>query len=99
MEFLAKSTDIAVLKSGLEAKGYRVTERGKMLAFRDDQYRDGTYNAATGELKIDEEMDGNSIKQAYSEEIVMSQARAFDWQVEWTTNAQGEREALVQRRG
>jgi hypothetical protein len=43
--------------------------------------------------------DVNAIKCAYAEQVVQSQAIKHGWRVSWRTNAQGHRQAMVQRRG
>lgn len=98
VEFLATSTDLDLLKAGLEALGHSVAKYENTLTF--SKYgRRGSFNKVTGELVLDRAWDGEKIKRAYSEQVVNSTARKNGWQVEWKTNAAGNREAKVLRRG
>jgi hypothetical protein len=98
VEFLATSTDIALLTKALGSLGYSVTLQDQMLAFR-TQSGLGSFSRETGKLILPESCDGNAIKRAYSVEVVQSQAHKHGWKIAWSTNAQGQRQATVQRRG
>ena len=58
----------------------------------------GTYDAATGQLTLPESWDSNEFKRAYSEQVVTSQAEENGWEVSWSTNEAGNREAEVTKR-
>ena len=99
VEFLATSTDTGLLATALERLGYAVARVPEgMLVFRKDG-QSGSYAPRTGRLELAQGWDVNEIKRAYSEQTVESQARKFGWQLEWSTNAAGHRQAVVQRRG
>ena len=99
VEFLATSTDTGLLTTALERLGYAVARVPEgMLVFRKDG-ASGSYDPRTGRLELAQGWDVNEIKRAYSEQTVESQARKFGWQLEWSTNAAGHRQAVVQRRG
>ena len=97
-EFLATSTDVALLKAALEAMGYTVSEYRSELSFYKNGRR-GSYQPLTGKLTMPEEWDGNDIKRGYAEQVVSSQLKRQGWKFEWTTNAQGIRECTPQKRG
>jgi hypothetical protein len=103
VELLAKSTDTALLAEGLRKLGFEVSELNGRLVLRkpdpNGYYRSGSYNRAAGRLELDTAWDVNEIKRAYSERVVESQARKFGWQLEWSSNAAGHRQAAVFRRG
>ncbi len=99
VEFLATSTDIALLAKALGALGYcRVTLQDQVLAFQ-TQNGIGSFSRETGKLILPASCDVNAIKRAYSVEVVQSQASKHGWKIAWSTNAQGHRHASVQRRG
>ena len=99
VEFLATSTDTGLLTTALERLGYAVARVPEgILLFRKDGVS-GSYDARTGCLELPQDCDVNELKRAYSEQTVESQARKFGWQLEWSTNATGRRQAVVQRRG
>jgi hypothetical protein len=99
VEFLAKTTDRDLLTAALEKLGYEVTRASAaVLIFRKDG-ASGSYDAQSGRLGLAEGWDVNEIKRAYSEQVVESQARRFGWQLEWSINSAGRRQAVVQRRG
>lgn len=98
VEWLATSTDTDLLMKGLTALGYDVEKRGNVIYF--SKYgRTGTFDKATGKLTLDSSWDGAEIKRAYSEQIVESQASKHGWKISWSTNADGDREAIVMKRG
>ncbi len=99
VEFLATSTDIPLLRDALQSLGYTVTGfRNQVLGFRTGN-EIASFNKATGQLTLPVSCDVNAIKLAYSAQIVQSQAAKHGWKIAWSTNAQGRREAMVQRRG
>ena len=99
IEFLAKSTDIGLLRKCLEAMGLKdIAQVGELLIFRTLDGV-GNYNKATGKLILPQSFDVNAIKRAYSEQVVQSQAIKHGWRISWRTNEQGHRQAMVQRRG
>ncbi len=99
VEFLAKSTDLGLLTKALRSLGFAdIAQVGEMLLFRSPQGT-GNYNQASGQLILPQSLEGNAIKRAYSEQVVDSQAAAHGWRIEWRTNEQGNRQAMVQRRG
>lgn len=100
VEFLAKSTDVQLLIKGLQSLGLSHVEQvGELVVFRTQQGI-GSYHRATGKLILPESFDGNAIRRAYSEQVVQTQAARHGWRVSsWTTNTQGHRQVIVQRRG
>jgi hypothetical protein len=96
VELLANTTDKSLLARGLRAKGYTVHETTNGLSVQ--RYgRAGSYDARTGKLTIPEQWDSQEFKRAYSREIVTQQAEQGGWSVEWSTNEQGQDEAIVQK--
>ena len=99
VEFLATSTDADLLATALERVGYTVAHVPEgMLLFRKDG-ASGSYDPRTGRLELPQGWDVNEIRRIYAEQTVEGQARKFGWQLEWSTNAAGHRQAVVQRRG
>jgi hypothetical protein len=99
VEFLATSTDTGLLATALERLGYTAAFVPEgMLVFRKDG-ASGSYDSRSGRLELAQGWDVNEIKRAYSEQTVESQARKYGWQLEWSTNAAGRRQAVVERRG
>lgn len=99
VEFLAKSTDVALLIKGLQSLGIsHVEQSGELVVFRTIDGV-GSYSKATGKLNLPQSCDVNAIKRAYSEQVVQSQASKHGWRISWRTNAEGHRQAMVQRRG
>lgn len=97
VEFLAKSTDIKLLVAALRAQGYQVSEFNSMVTFY--RYgRRGQYNGATGELTLPESVDGNEIKRGYAEQVAEHVANENGWELQWTVNEDGDREATVEKR-
>ena len=103
IEFLPNSTDTRLLTLALERLGFEVAMLSDRLVLRKQDangyYRSGSYDPETGRLELYSGWDINEIKRAYSEQTVESQARKFGWQLQWKTNAAGNREAMVARRG
>ena len=103
VEFLSKSTDLTLLTEALRKLGFEVSELNDRLVLRkldaNGYFRSGSYDRTTGRIELDSSWDVNEIKRAYSERVVESQARKFGWQLEWSTNAAGHRQATVLRRG
>jgi len=101
--FLANSKELTLVAEELRKLGFEVSELDERLALRQQDsngyYRAGSYDRASGQLELDSAWDVNEIKRAYSERVVESQARKFGWQLEWSTNATGHRQATVLRRG
>lgn len=95
--FLEKSTDAKILKQALESLGFRVWESENTLTFT-KAGRTGTYYKYSGEMQLPTTVDVDSIKRAYSKEVVNEQAREFGWEVEWRVNEEGNEEASVTRR-
>lgn len=99
VEFLAGSTDVALLTEALRSLGYSsVTLRGEVLTFQ-GQRGLGSFSKGTGKLTLPESWDVNEIKRAYSVAVVQSQAHKHGWKIAWSTNAQGHPQASVHRRG
>ena len=98
VEFLATSTDLSMLAEAFRSLEYRyVNVQGSLVTFRTLQGA-GSFEKSTGRLTLPESCDVDTIKRAYSEQVVQSQARKHGWKIAWTTNPQGRREAVVQRR-
>jgi hypothetical protein len=99
IEFLATSTDLGLLTEALRSLGYsNVTLQDQVLAFR-TQSGPGSFSKETGKLILPQSCDVDAIKRAYSVEVVRSQAHKHGWKIAWSKNAQGRRQATVQRRG
>lgn len=99
VEFLAASTDTGLLTEALRSLGFtNITLQDDMLSFR-TQNGLGNFHKATGRLTLPESWDINAIKRAYSAQVVQSQATKHGWKIAWSTNTQGHRQAIVQRRG
>jgi hypothetical protein len=103
VEFLAKNTDTGLLTQALERLGFEVSKQDDRLVLggRDTYgyYGSGSYDSKTGRLELSNGWDINEIKRGYSEQIIENQARKFGWQLQWSTNKVGHREATVLRRG
>ena len=103
VEFLAKSTDLTLLAEALRKLGFEVSELNDRLVLSkldaNGYFRSGSYDRTTGRIELDSSWDVNEIKRAYSQRVVESQARKFGWQLEWSTNGAGHRQATVLRRG
>lgn len=99
VEFLASSTDTELLAAALQRIGYGVHRLSESELFLAKGGTSGRYDARTGRLELAPGWDVNEIKRGYSEEVVNSQARKFGWQIQWATNAAGNRQAVIQRRG
>jgi hypothetical protein len=100
VEFLATSTDLHLLAEGLKALGFQVREGETGLNFA--KYgTSGSFDKATGKLISSgfNELDTAAVKREYSTQVVTSQAKRHGWKIEWSTNAAGNREATVQKRG
>lgn len=97
VEFLEKSTDMKLLKKALEAIGYRVQATESTLTFIKNGLT-GTYFKQTGEMRMPLSWKIETIKRAYSEQVVEDTAEQMGWQLDWETNLEGNREATVQRR-
>jgi hypothetical protein len=97
VEFLATSTDTGLLHAALTELGYTVTQLEDGLRFR--RYgRTGSYTKATGRLE-GQDLDTAEVKRGYSEQAVGRAAQKNGWRVSWSTNAAGNRQAQVLRRG
>jgi hypothetical protein len=99
IEFLPTSTDIRLLTEALRALSFTdIVQVGELFFFRTRQGA-ANYNTATGKLVLPNSLDVNVIKRAYSEQIVQSQAARHGWKTAWSTNSEGRRQVIVQRRG
>jgi hypothetical protein len=99
VEFLAASTDTGLLVEALLALGFTdVVRQGELVLFR-TATGPGNFHKGTGKMILPQSCDINAIKRAYSEKIVQSQAARHGWKIAWSTNTQGRRQAIVQRRG
>ena len=95
VEILAQSTDVLLLQAALEGLGFQVFASSEtLLTFYKNGQR-GFFDKRSGRLQLAESWDSSEIKRAYSEQVVESQAKRFGWQLEWSTNAAGRREANV----
>ncbi len=103
VEFLPKSTDTCLLTQALERLGFEVSKQDDRLILlgRDayGYYSSGSYDSKTGRLELSSGWDINETKRGYSEQVIESHARKFGWQLQWSTNKAGHREAIVLRRG
>jgi hypothetical protein len=97
--FLPTTTNTDLLIEALRSIGFTsITLQGELLSFRMDR-GSGSYHKATGRLTLPATCDVNTIKRAYSVQIVQSQAVKNGWKIAWSTNAQDHKQAIVQRRG
>lgn len=99
VEFLAQSTDLCLLREALAHLGFQVFASSETLLTFFKEGQRGFFDKQSGRLQLAESWDSSEIKRAYSEQVVESQAKRFGWQLEWSTNAAGRREAIVRRRG
>ncbi len=103
VEFFPSNTDTDLLTLALERLGFEVaTLDNRLVLRRPDTFgynRSGSYEPKTGRLELNSGWDVSEIKRAYSEQVIESQARKFGWQLQWSTNKAGRREATVLRRG
>lgn len=98
VEFLATSTDKNLLASALNALGLTATVHEGGVTFEGGYRRSGSYDSATGKLTAWQGLDTEAVKRGYSEAVVNATAKKNGWQVSWSTNAAGNREASVLRR-
>lgn len=98
IEFKADATNVDLLSDALRALGFNVNRQGDVLGFsKSGAY--GKYAITSGELEVASPfLDAAAVKRAYSEQVVMSQAKKFGWQVSWKVNSSGNREARVVKR-
>ena len=96
IEFLASTTNVDLLTTGLEANGFTVRHAGRVLYIYKNGAQ-GIYEKATGRLSIPESWDSQEFKRVYSVQVVTQQAKENGWEISWTTNDQGEPEATVER--
>jgi hypothetical protein len=103
VEFLPKNTDTGLLTQALGRLGFEVgtqDDRLVLLGWEPNGTSvSGSYDAMTGRLELSSGWDINEIKRGYSEQVIESQARKFGWQLQWSMNKAGHREATVLRRG
>jgi len=97
VEFLAASTDLDLLAEALRSKGFGVSKTFTGLVY-DNGYFRGFYNAGKGRIELPASMTVDEIKQAYSRQVIESQARKFGWQLQWSVNAEGRELATVRRK-
>jgi len=98
VEFSA-ATNAVILTAALEALGYSVQLSDRALVFRRGEWgREQSFDLRTKKMTADQSVDVAEVKRQYAEETVNNQAQKFGWQVNWQTNAAGNREAAVQRR-
>jgi hypothetical protein len=74
------AANLDLLEQALKTMGHRVTRQGETLYFGDGY----SYTRSTQELRIPRAEMANEIKRAYSAEIVLSQAKRFNWTVKKT---------------
>ncbi len=99
VEFLATTTDTSLLTEALRSLGFTdIAQQGELILFR-TVAGPGNFHKGTGKLILPQSFDVNTIKRAYSEKVVQSQAAKHGWKIAWSTNTQGHRQAIVQRRG
>lgn len=98
VEFLAASTDAELLGIAIRKMRGTVIHVGNTVDFYDSRGRECSFNRQTGALTVPEGFDTNRLKRGYSEAVVESQAAAMGWEVSWTENENGNREATVERR-
>jgi hypothetical protein len=72
-----KNANLEMLKAALTKLGmYGIYSTDKAV-----NWSGGSYNKETGKLTVTNTTLGNRIKQAYSGEVVKSQAKRFGWQL------------------
>ncbi len=81
LELLNANLDL--LKKALESMGHTVYQNGNNL-----YWQDGMYDKTKDQLVLGNgsEREGNRIKQAYSTEILKSNARKFGWRLKFKGN-------------
>jgi hypothetical protein len=103
VEFLPTNTNTDLLTHALERLGFEVAKQDDRLILLGRNtygyYGSGSYDVKTGRLELCSGWEINEIKRGYSEQVIESQARKFGWQLQWSMNKAGHREAVVLRRG
>ena len=98
---MAKTTDVKLLMEAMKKLGYTVRETATGFSFAGKGHS-GTYQKASGKFSSTgsySTLDIGEVKRGYSEEVVTSQAKRNGWQISWSTNKEGRREAKVLKRG
>lgn len=92
------TTDPEVLIAALRAKGFTLAVRPGRIGFWRGSLQGG-YTTATHQMEIGNAQPGTEaeLKRAYAEESVNASARENGWEIDWTTNESGNREATVVR--
>ena len=78
-----KNTDAELLRLALLAQGLTA-----------DNY---TFDRVTGELTTFRAVNLSALKQAYSEQVITQTAQRNGWELQWTVNKSGNRQAEVIR--
>jgi hypothetical protein len=78
-----KNTDAELLRLALASQGLTA-----------DNY---IFNRESGELTTFRAVNLSALKQAYSEQVITQTAKRNGWQLQWTVNASGNRQAEVLR--
>lgn len=90
-----KNTDLALMAEALKSLGYG------MVKVQNDRvyFYGGTFDKASGNLTWEGyvTVDVPAVKRAYSEAVICQTAKRNGWQLTWSTNASGNRQAEVIR--
>lgn len=76
-----QNANIDLLKKALEGLGKLPVKDGEKRLY----WQGGNYNKDTGKLTVLDQKFGETVKRAYSAEIVKAQAKRFGWQVKQTS--------------
>ena len=92
--------DVGLLAEALKAEGAtNVVVQGESISFRDREGNIGRFTKGGG-LRVAEDSqftrDPNSLKRAYSREVVKKTAKQFGWKATWS--ADGQKAVAVKRR-
>ena len=73
-----KNANLALLKAAIEKQGWKVQHDGTTLTW---DYGRSRYSQVTGELTTRSQENGETIKRAYTSQLVQYQASRFGWHV------------------
>lgn len=78
-----KNTDAELLRIALQSQGISA--------------QNYTFNRETGELTTFRAVNLSQLKQAYSEQVIIQTAKRNGWELQWSVNKSGNRQAEVIR--
>lgn len=90
-----KNTDLELFAGAMRSLGYG------MVKVQNDRvyFYGGTFDKASGNLTWEGyvTVDVTKVKQAYSEQVITQTAKRNGWELQWTVNKSGNRQAEVLR--